>query len=281
MPDNPENFGENPFKNLDLSRFRPVLPALDPVAQAERSLFLRAVERLQAPAASKGGFLLAEQCKLPVIAMKKQPKSGPKPESKSEPKPEPVTKSCEADEFLLAVRNATPIKAGGRRIAKKPEPRPRQDDVEETLADFMAGRLEFAITGTGEYLEGYVTGMDELVLNRLREGQLSPEAHLDLHGLNASQAFETLSEFIHNAWLKDLRTVLIVTGRGKNSPSGQGVLRQKLQAWLTKEPFKRVIMAFCTAKPHDGGPGSIYVLLRRFRKKGRIQWDRMFIDGDM
>ncbi len=29
------------------------------------------------------------------------------------------------------------------------------------------------------------------------------------------------------------RTVLVIPGRGKNSPDGMGVLREKVQAWLT------------------------------------------------
>lgn len=266
MAEDADSFGENPFRNLDPGKFRSANED-----DADRDLFLRALKRLprREPKAA-GGFLLMEQCALPDLRVKK----------KKAPPAEPEPKKVEEDEFLLAVRNARPIGGGGRRVPKRPEQRAPQGEREDTLADFMAGKLEFAVSSTGEYLEGHVAGMDELVLNRLREGQFSPEAHLDLHGLNATQAFEALREFIHGAWLRDLRTVLIVTGRGRNSPYGQGILRQKLQVWLTREPFKRVIRAFCTAVPHDGGPGSIYVLLRRFRKKGRIQWDRLFIDSD-
>lgn len=149
------------------------------------------------------------------------------------------------------------------------------------MADYMAARLEFAVSSSDEYLEGHVVGLDELVMNRLREGQYSPEAHLDLHGLNAEQAFETLTVFMRQAWYKGLRAVLIVTGRGRNSPAGMGVLRQKLPYWLTHEPFKRIVLAFCTALPHDGGPGSIYVLLRKARKKGPIRWETVAFDSDV
>ena len=65
--------------------------------------------------------------------------------------------------------------------------------------------------------------------------RLSPEAHLDLHGLNAQQAFETLRGFMRGSWYKGLRTILVVPGRGKNSPDGVGVLRGKLQSWLTQD----------------------------------------------
>ena len=41
------------------------------------------------------------------------------------------------------------------------------------------------------------------------------------------------------------------------------------------------MLAFCTAQPHDGGPGSVYVLLRKYRKKGRVFWERMPADADL
>ena len=149
------------------------------------------------------------------------------------------------------------------------------------FADLLAETLAFSVSSSDEYLEGYAIGLDELIMNRLRSGQMSPEAHLDLHGLNSIQAFETLRDFIRNSWFKGMRTLLLVPGRGKNSPDGFGILRRKLPSWLTQEPFKRVVLAFCTAQPVDGGPGSVYVLLRKFKKKGPVHWEKMPADADL
>ena len=130
-------------------------------------------------------------------------------------------------------------------------------------------------------MEGYVVGVDPLILARLRSGQFSPEAHLDLHGQNAAQALNSLTWFIKNAYQRGLRTVLVVTGRGRNSPDGVGVLRPLLQRWLSKDPFKRVVLAFCTAKAGDGGPGAVYVLLRKYKKsRGKILWEHCPSDDD-
>lgn len=270
-------FGENPFQNLKLPSASPVRGANSALSAADSELFRKAYAELAArgTGVSQSGFRIEEQCELPKIVKKARhpaPKPCPHPIAAVQPK---------EDEFSVAMRNVRPISAKGRAISPRPELRPAQLLHEDTLADFMAGKLEFAVSGTGEYLEGHVVGLDELVLNRLREGQFSPEAHYDLHGLNSEQAFESLKEFIHTAWLKDLRSVLVITGRGKNSPAGQSVLRQKLQTWLTREPFKRIVLAFCTARPHDGGPGSIYILLRRFRKKGPVLWQRQFVESDV
>lgn len=187
----------------------------------------------------------------------------------------------EEDEFLIAMANTTPLKGSGRKIARPVETRPNQAERAKLFGELLENNLEFALHYSDEYLEGYVKGLDENIMNRLRQGEMSPEAHLDLHGLNSLQAYETLRDFLRNSWFKNLRVVLVVPGRGLNSPNKRGILRQKLQLWLTQEPYKRVVQAFCTALPKDGGPGSIYVLLRKYRKKGQIFWNRLPADADL
>jgi DNA-nicking Smr family endonuclease len=176
------------------------------------------------------------------------------------------------------MRGVAPITRKGREIvpATSPEPgSPPASDPSESLRDLLEGRLEFSLTCSDEYMEGSVIGVDPAVLGRLRAGRFSPEAHLDLHGQNARQAFASLSWFIRHAYLRGLRTVIVVTGRGRNSPNGTGILRPLLPEWLGKDPFKRVVLAFCTARAADGGPGAVYVLLRKYKKKkGKIIWDR-------
>ncbi|WP_297217607.1 Smr/MutS family protein [uncultured Desulfovibrio sp.] len=192
-----------------------------------------------------------------------------------------VAADSEADAFLLAMRQVRPLPGRGRAVAPPVVAQTPPPAADTSLQDFLEGKLEFALSFTDEYLEGYVVGLDPLIMGKLRAGSLSPEAHMDLHGLNVQQAFESLRGFLRGSWYKGLRTVLVVPGRGRNSPDGVSVLRGKLQTWLTQDPFKRVVLAFCTAQPHDGGPGSIYVLLRKFRKKGRICWERMPADADL
>ena len=183
--------------------------------------------------------------------------------------------------FLQAMGEVAPLQGRGRDVAPVPDAATPPPNGEISLQDFMDGKLEFALSFSDEYLEGHVVGLDQMTINKLRAGSFSPEAHLDLHGLNALQAFEALRGFLRGGWYKGLRTVLVVPGRGRNSPDGIGILREKLQNWLTQDPFKRVVLAFCTAQPHDGGPGSVYVLLRKYKKKGRVYWERTPADDDL
>lgn len=185
--------------------------------------------------------------------------------------------------FNKAMKGVAPMSARGRDIHAPVTPSKSLQfhDPAKALQDVLDGKVQFALHHTDEFLEGYVVGVDPLVLARLRAGLFSPEKHLDLHGMNARQAHEALIWFIKNAYQRGLRTVVVVTGRGRNSPDGVGVLRPLLQQWLCREPFKRVVLAFCTAKPHDGGPGAVYVLLRKYKKnRGKIVWERTPSEGD-
>lgn len=185
--------------------------------------------------------------------------------------------------FAKAMRGVKPVSAKGREVTTPAGGgrQPQTRDPAQALRDVLEGRVEFALHHTDEYMEGFVVGVDPLVLARLRAGQYSPEKHLDLHGMNGRQAYEALSWFIREAYQRGLRTVVVVTGRGRNSPDGIGVLRPLLQRWLSREPFKRVVLAFCTARPGDGGPGAVYVLLRKYKKsRGKIIWNHTPADED-
>ncbi len=183
--------------------------------------------------------------------------------------------------FFAAMKGVDPLTTKGRDIAPQVQPSLSAERVQDAFALMMESQLEFALALKGEYIEGHVVGLDELTMNNLRAGVYSPEAHLDLHGLNAMQAYQSLVNFFKLSWYKGMRTVLLIPGRGKNSPNGVSVLREKMQLWLTQDPFKRVVLAFCTAQPLDGGPGTLYVLLRKYKKKGKICWERLPSDPDL
>lgn len=286
-----EDAWNNPFASLDKGNYP------DPERQPENrdgELFLEALRNLRASdkdsAGKSRGFSLRERG-VPLDGMKVGKKGKSKKAARENaaeqkrdcPTAQEAKKSLspdESDAFLLAMADATPLKPGGRMVSpawKKGGQRPREAAFEEMLEE----TLEFALLNGDEYVEGHVTGLDEGTINRLRAGSFGPEAHLDLHGLNSFQAFEAVRDFIRMSWFKGLRSILIVPGRGLNSPDGRGVLRRKLQEWLPHEPFRRVVLAFCTAQPRDGGPGSIYVLLRSRHKKGRIHWDSLPPDPDL
>ncbi|MDX5376384.1 MAG: Smr/MutS family endonuclease, partial [Halomonas sp.] len=69
-----------------------------------------------------------------------------------------------------------------------------------------------------------------------------------------------LPPFIHEAYAHDLRSLLIVHGRGREIDSPANVLRSYLVKWLAQ--FDEV-QAFVSAQQADGGLGATWVMLRK------------------
>ena len=113
--------------------------------------------------------------------------------------------------------------------------------------------------------------MDYKLHTKMRQGKIRPEAKLDLHGLNLSQAQPTLTKFILDAHGKGLRLILIITGKGRNSedydviPKRKGVLKASVPNWLSMEPLSSKILQITNAHGKHGGGGAFYVYLRKKR----------------
>ncbi|MFW5838016.1 MAG: Smr/MutS family protein, partial [Desulfovibrionaceae bacterium] len=136
--------------------------------------------------------------------------------------------ACPEDEeqiFARAMQGVNPLNPGlkGRELQPEPEPAaPRFSNADQAavahLNDLVAGDLEFEIEYSDEYMHGKVKGVDAKAFNQLKAGALAVDAHLDLHGLNADQARDSLLFFVHECYLQNKRCLLLVPGRGKNSP---------------------------------------------------------------
>jgi len=102
------------------------------------------------------------------------------------------------------------------------------------------------------------TGMQNKLQRRIRQGQIRPEASLDLHGYRQSETLEVLPQFIGDALQRGLRLVVIIHGQGYRSQS-DAVLKPLVQRWLASQPQ---VLAWCPAQPRDGATGASYVYLR-------------------
>jgi DNA-nicking Smr family endonuclease len=193
---------------------------------------------------------------------KTKPIADPKPDT-----PPPNDERAFLDE-MLGVAQLPPDPRG--RHAGQPvtpsAPRRRVDDEAEAyaeLADLVGGGGSFDITATDEYIEGIGAGIDKRLLRKLRAGDYAVQAHLDLHGFTSEAARVEVERFLERARSDGRRCVLIVHGRGHNSKEGIPVLKERLKVWLTRGRIGRGVLAFCSARPSDGGAGAVYVLLRR------------------
>ncbi len=101
-------------------------------------------------------------------------------------------------------------------------------------------------------------------MRQLRQGKLTPEAKLDLHGLNRQEAREKVRFFLEDAVFHGLKTVLVITGRGKGSSDGP-VLRTFMEGYLSKEA-KAWVLEWDRAPARYGGDGALVVFLKGRRK---------------
>jgi len=180
----------------------------------------------------------------------------------------PTRDDDEAAQFRAAVGAVQPVKRGAPRVepAKTAVLPPRMDEDAEVLAqltELVAGASPFDLSDSDEFIEGHLPSLDPHLLRKLRKGELAVQGHVDLHGLTRDEARTALERFLLAARQGGRRCVLVVHGRGLHSKDQIPVLKSGVQLWLTRGRIARWVLAFSTARPHDGGAGAVYVLLRR------------------
>lgn len=165
--------------------------------------------------------------------------------------------------FRDAVRGTKPLeqdRVAPHRPRRRPVPEQRLRDEQAVMQSLLSDDYEPAEIETGEELLYVRPGLQRLVVRRLRRGQFAIEAELDLHGNTVPQARERMNAFLHAARAGGKRCVRIIHGKGKSSEGRLPVLKGKVNAWLRQ---KDEVLAFCSARPNDGGTGAVYVLLRK------------------
>jgi DNA-nicking Smr family endonuclease len=149
-------------------------------------------------------------------------------------------------------------------------PGPPAPTVEPAPEDTELGPLRqlvdcgkgFVVSDTPEYMEGVGYRAPPDITQRLHRGDFAVQAHLDLHGLTAEEAWEVFDGFMKESVLTGKRAVLIIHGRGLSSAAAP-VLKSKVSQWLSSGPWRKWVVAFTSARMCDGGSGASYVLLRR------------------
>jgi DNA-nicking Smr family endonuclease len=199
---------------------------------------------------------------------KPPPKAAPPPAEPPpvRPRPQPLS---EDELWSLAVDGAQPledrshrIRPGPQAIAGAPQLDPELEAYDELRA-LVEGEVPFDISDTDQFIEGHARGLDHHVLRKLKRGDFAVQAHLDLHGLLKDEAKPMLEAFFVKARQQQTRCVLVVHGRGLHSKDQVPVLKDALKRWMATARFARHVLAFATARPHDGGAGAVYVLLKK------------------
>ena len=142
----------------------------------------------------------------------------------------------------------------------RPRPLQRWRDEQAVLAESLDPTSDLSEIEVGDELLFARNGVQHSVMRKLRRGQYRIEAELDLHRMTAQQAYAALSTFIQQCKRRELRCVRVIHGKGLGSKESRPVLKGKVNQWLARWDD---VLAFCSARPCDGGTGAAYVLLRR------------------
>ena len=145
---------------------------------------------------------------------------------------------------------ATPVAKPSGRMQK-----PLVKPVRPLIAETSAASVKKA--NPVDLRQGERAGIDGRTQRRLFRGDVPVDRRLDLHGLTAARAKSRLEQFIETAARDGCRCVLVITGKGA------GILRGHVPNWLKRQPLSPYILALAEARPHHGGSGALYVLLRR------------------
>lgn len=167
--------------------------------------------------------------------------------------------------FQRAVGVVTALPDANRvsRAAAPVPPIPLQLQLDEARVLHESISDDFDVSSlleTDEALSYHQPGVVPDVLSRLRRGQWSIQASLDLHGMRLDEAREAVGAFIRSSHRRGIRCVRIVHGKGHGSPGKTPVLKSRVLRWLVQ---KSEVIAFVQARPSDGGAGAIVALLDR------------------
>lgn len=117
-------------------------------------------------------------------------------------------------------------------------------------------------------------GLNGRTAERLKRGEIEPQARLDLHGMTERAAHGALLTFIRGSWSRGLRLVIVVTGKGAKEPapdepfamdSRRGILKTLAPRWLSEPELAGLVADVRNTHRSHGGGGALYVYLRKNR----------------
>jgi DNA-nicking Smr family endonuclease len=167
------------------------------------------------------------------------------------------------DLFAAAMSGVKPLR--GRKTAGRPKTVIPRSKPEGALRQQEASVAALGTSG-GSELAADDHSFDRDVSRALARGKLVPQASLDLHGMTLASAERAVAVFLDDAATRDLRVVLIVTGKGLRLEGGRmlgGRIRAEFIGWLNRADNRHRVRAVRPAHPRHGGGGAFYLLLRR------------------
>ena len=99
---------------------------------------------------------------------------------------------------------------------------------------------------------------------KFKKKKLEPDIIIDLHGHTLYSSKLLLNKIISKCYEKNMRDLLIITGKGQNN---KGALKEEVPKWLSDKFINKFIVNFNVAPKHFGGEGALLVRIKNKFKK--------------
>src|SRR4030095_7332486 len=166
--------------------------------------------------------------------------------------------------FRDAIGGVRPLKRVAAPPPRKPRPPPEPaqstQDEARVREELLVHAFDPASIEVGDEIHYLKQGQPERLLKRLRRGQFSVRAELDLHEMTTAVAREAIRSFLDECLARGEYCVRIVHGKGLRSRSDGPVLKRLTATLLAR---RKDVLAYASARPAQGGTGAVVVLLGR------------------
>ncbi len=175
----------------------------------------------------------------------------------------PILSPADKALFDEAMKNVTPLKHKKNKVVFEPKrPKIKSQNIDEPPIEethiFLTDPSMLDIQAE-TILSFHRAGLNERLLKKLRRGEVTIDAMLDLHQHTIEQARIALSSFLQTSFDNGLRFIRIIHGKGQRE-SDYARLKTFINHWLPQFNF---VLAFHSCPPNQGGTGAVIVLLKK------------------
>ena len=135
----------------------------------------------------------------------------------------------------------------------KSKPNERKNFFKKSIVNLIAPKFDVDV--------------DKNKLRRIKNGTISIEGTLDLHGFSLKEAESRLRLFIQDSLRLKKSFLLIITGKGSNSkPNIYGktlTIKSEIKNWLSDSFYNDKVQYISKALDRHGGEGAYYFFLKK------------------
>ena len=105
--------------------------------------------------------------------------------------------------------------------------------------------------------------LNKKLRSNIAKGIIIIDAELDLHGYSTNNAYCKLINFLNHSISQGYRKLLIITGKGVNSPNKVSIIKKNFFDWIQTWEMQENLLYIDYAHKKHGCDGAFYVFLKK------------------